>query len=51
MTKTDSINIRSCQPGQLITKQTCLERVKAIYDRLGVPCPYDEVILNEMNID
>lgn len=46
-----SINVRSWQPGQLITKETCLQRTKAIFERLHLPCPSDQDIYAEMHID
>ncbi len=49
--KLRSINVRTWKEGSLITKKICLERVKYIFDRLIVPCPSDEEIYAEMNID
>ncbi|GAA0180357.1 D-cysteine desulfhydrase [Clostridium sediminicola] len=46
-----SVNVRSWEEGNLITKKTCLDRVKYVFDRLNVPCPSDEEIYAEMNID
>ncbi len=46
-----SINVRSWEEGNLITKKTCLDRVKYIFDQFNLPCPSDEKIYAEMNID
>jgi len=50
-TKIISINIRSWAQGNVVTRQTCIERVRAIFDRLGLPIPSDENILARMHID
>lgn len=46
-----SINVRSWKPGQLITKETCYERVKAIFEQLNIPCPSKDKIYEQMNVD
>lgn len=46
-----SINVRSWKEGNLITKKTCLDRVKYVFNRLNVPCPSDDLIYAEMNVD
>ncbi len=52
-TKTEihSINVRSWKPGNLITHQTCVDRVKYLYDILGLEAPSDEEIMNEIHVD
>ena len=35
----------------MVTRQTCIERVRAIFERLGLPLPTDEAILARMHID
>ena len=46
-----SINIRSWAEGNVVTRQTCIERVRAIFERLDLPLPTDEAILARMHID
>lgn len=46
-----SINVRSWKEGNLITKDTCFEHVQGIFKRFDLPCPPDEKIYKEMNIN
>ncbi|NLD52048.1 MAG: pyridoxal-phosphate dependent enzyme [Clostridiales bacterium] len=50
-TKLYSFNIRSWTPGNVVTRATCVDRVHAIYDRLGLPFPGEEAVLAAMHIE
>lgn len=45
------MNVRSYKEGNLITKETALERTKGVFDRFNLPCPSDEEIYAQMNVD
>jgi len=46
-----SINVRSWEEGELISKSICVDRVKSIYRRLQLTCPPEDVIVREINVD
>ncbi len=46
-----SFNIRSWAPGNVVTRATCVDRVRAIYDRLQMPFPGDDKVLAAMHIE